>query len=702
MAAMCLDVELMVWDVKETGRGSKHAIGFGSAEKTGTPEGLKFKRRRGRLQLSFLLSPLDSHKMALPSAAARRLACGNCRQWMLRSFISSLGASPVHQTPPSKRAIGYANVRRNEARERVQKDEKEDFALNDINGEYENQREKTQEVAEDVEDEDERTDVLRRQQQTAEAELDPEIASPPNTNEHVPWYLQVQSPIDTKENAVSERQKIPDLPECSPPILEPLMKRVSVELGMDDLSLLDLRAIDPPPALGANLLMLVGTARSEKHLHFSADKLCRWLRTEYRLTPIADGLLGRQELKLKMRRRAKKSRLLSAVGAKSTADTELEEGIRTGWICVNLGKVEGGELPKTKEQTERESKIVGFGTGLSGSHIVVQLLTEEKRGEMDLEKLWSTILRQSQREADALQEQEPGQAANGASSLERASDRLQPAGGSTYNPMVAPATQHQHARAYHTSARRLQAFSIASQPVSGDSSAEVPGTTDPDGMADVEGSTSEVNDHVQAQESSYITALVNLLNGIEPMTSDYRDKLDAALDFMEDMESRGYNALRPEVLEALHQALMGPPTDLSDTTLQSVIPALGVAKLKRHMASGNINKFWRAWASFPRHLLPRTPGMYALLFDAIASGKITTDYPTSRHVISTNIIDMEAEQPPLVIDEENVELAVSLFKAMRFADPDNELKDWNDMRQHCEAVLRATLEKRPNESGSAV
>ena len=638
--------------------------------------------------------------MALPSAAARRLACGNCRQWMLRSFISSLGASPVHQTPPSKRAIGYANVRRNEARERVQKDEKDEFALNDINGEYENQREKTQEVAEDIEDEDERTDALRRQQQTAEAELDPEIANPPNSSEHVPWYLQVQSPIETKENAVSERQKIPDLPECSPPILEALMKRVSVELGMDDLSLLDLRAIDPPPALGANLLMLVGTARSEKHLHFSADKLCRWLRTEYHLTPIADGLLGRQELKLKMRRRAKKSRLLSAVGAKSTADTELEEGIRTGWICVNVGKVEGGELPKTEEQVDRESKIVGFGTGLSGSHIVVQLLTEEKRGEMDLEKLWSTILRQSQREADTLQEQESEQAENGSGSLARASDRLQLSGGSTYNPMATPAPQHQHARAYHTSARRLQAFSIASQPVSGDSSAEVLGSTDPDGMADVEGATSKVD--VKALESSYITALVNLLNGIEPMTSEHRDKLDAALDFMEDMESRGYNALRPEVLEALHQALIGPPTDLSDTTLQSVVPVLGLARLKRHLVSGNIDKFWRAWTSFPRQLLPRSPGMYALLFDAIAAGKITTDHPNSRHVISTHMIDMEAEQPPLVINEENVELAVSLFKAMRFADPDHELKDWNGMRERCEVVLRATLEKRPNESGSAM
>ncbi|EME78668.1 uncharacterized protein MYCFIDRAFT_144859 [Pseudocercospora fijiensis CIRAD86] len=235
---------------------------------------------------------------------------------------------------------------------------------------------------------------------------------------YVPWYLQVEPPIAQQEGNPLDRQKIPDIPDHSPELLDPLLQRVSVELGMDDLALLDLRELDPPPALGANLFMIVGTARSEKHLHVSADKLCRWLRSEYYLTPTADGLLGRQELKVKMRRRAKKSKLLSAVGAKSTASTELDDGIRTGWVCVNVGRVEGGELPKSEGDVEaEEEEIIGFGTRASGSHIVVQLMTEEKRAEIDLEKLWSDLLWRSKKTKEVqLKMAEEEQAAEMASS----------------------------------------------------------------------------------------------------------------------------------------------------------------------------------------------------------------------------------------------------------------------------------------------
>jgi hypothetical protein len=154
--------------------------------------------------------------------------------------------------------------------------------------------------------------------------------------------------------------------------------------------------MDPPPALGANLLMIIGTTRSEKHLHVSADRLCRWLRTEHGLSPYADGLLGRNELKLKMRRLTKKKKLLSAVGANTyDDDADLDDGIRTGWVCVNIGTVEGGELPKTPEQIEREANIVGFNTSVAGSKIVVQMMTEERREALNLEKLWTGILRRN-------------------------------------------------------------------------------------------------------------------------------------------------------------------------------------------------------------------------------------------------------------------------------------------------------------------
>ena len=108
----------------------------------------------------------------------------------------------------------------------------------------------------------------------------------PAQDEATPWYLESQDAEPTP-HPFAERQRLPDLPLNPPPILQQLLKHISVDLGLDYLNLIDLRLMDPPPALGANLIMLFGTARSEKHLNVSADRLCRWLRTNYKLSPHA-------------------------------------------------------------------------------------------------------------------------------------------------------------------------------------------------------------------------------------------------------------------------------------------------------------------------------------------------------------------------------------------------------------------------------
>ncbi|OBT86554.1 hypothetical protein VE02_04314 [Pseudogymnoascus sp. 03VT05] len=201
-----------------------------------------------------------------------------------------------------------------------------------------------------------------------------------------PWYLQVDTPT-THIPTLSERQKIPELPSSPPAILQPLLERISVDLGLDDLSLLDLRKLDPPPALGANLIMIIGTARSEKHLHVSADRLCRWLRTEYKLRPDADGLLGRNELKLRLKRKAKKAKLTGM-----PHEDDADDGVRTGWVCVNVGTVESAKGAES-EVTQLDTGFVGFGRQTDGTKIVVQMLVEEKRAELDLERLWGGIAR---------------------------------------------------------------------------------------------------------------------------------------------------------------------------------------------------------------------------------------------------------------------------------------------------------------------
>ncbi|KAK1812376.1 ATPase synthesis protein 25 mitochondrial [Friedmanniomyces endolithicus] len=318
--------------------------------------------------------------MAFPSTILKPLICNNCRQWALRTFIASIGGPSLqYRTHIQRRAMSRTAFRPNEARERIQQDE---HALNDSNDDN-----GTPQTA---------LDSLRATSQA-------QFKAPPATNEQptTPWYLQpAHQPSKPQQHQAAEgesplaaRQRLPDLPPHPPPLLDPLIRNISIEQGMDDLTLLDLRAIDPPPALGANLIMLLGTARSEKHLHVSADRLCRFLRTQYKINPIADGLLGRNELKLKLRRRAKRTRLMSGGVGAGTADTDLEEGIRTGWVCVNLGRVEGGELPEHRVDRERRQReIVGFGAQETGCSVVVQLMTEEKRGEVDLERLWMGML----------------------------------------------------------------------------------------------------------------------------------------------------------------------------------------------------------------------------------------------------------------------------------------------------------------------
>ena len=234
---------------------------------------------------------------------------------------------------------------------------------------------------------------------TQEEASEPEI----QTSSTIPWYLQVDAPVPpAPSNPLLERQIIPTVPQEAPPILSPILTYLSDTAGLDNLLLLDLRHLDPPPALGANLIMLIGTARSVKHLNVSADRFCRWCRRNYKLRSYADGLLGRNELKLKLRRKARRQKLAQSVG--NTLEQHRDDGITTGWVCVNVGAVDEAVLQEAapdgiqdetesldSEEEEYENPdegYVGFGSRSTAPRIVVQMLTEEKRLEMDLEGLW--------------------------------------------------------------------------------------------------------------------------------------------------------------------------------------------------------------------------------------------------------------------------------------------------------------------------
>ncbi|KAK2745400.1 ATPase synthesis protein 25 mitochondrial [Myotisia sp. PD_48] len=210
-----------------------------------------------------------------------------------------------------------------------------------------------------------------------------EASKPP----HVPWYLQDESqkPIP---HPLGKEQLIPPLPENPPPVLEPLLQYISVDAGLEDLTLLDLRKLDPPPALGANLIMIIGTARSLKHLNVAGDRLSRWLRQVHNLRPTADGLLTRNELRVKLRRRARKAKLSTGHAIANPRD----DGITTGWICVNIGNVPNGTLELKEHNSNQVEGFAGFGDSGDKARIVVQILSEEKRAELNLERLWGSLL----------------------------------------------------------------------------------------------------------------------------------------------------------------------------------------------------------------------------------------------------------------------------------------------------------------------
>ena len=123
--------------------------------------------------------------------------------------------------------------------------------------------------------------------------------------------------------------------------------------------------------------------------------MCRWLRREYKLAAHADGLLGRNELKLKLKRKAGKAKMMTAAGGQPATDAD--DGVSTGWICINVGNVAGGE-----QEPEHDPSFIGFGPRTSGTKLVVQLMTEEKRGEIDLEGLWRGVMDKSSRRAERI------------------------------------------------------------------------------------------------------------------------------------------------------------------------------------------------------------------------------------------------------------------------------------------------------------
>lgn len=303
---------------------------------------------------------------SVPALRASAVGCSACRQSVLRLFVSPHAPAIGRTLSVRRPLIGSSShlLPRPFSRGRCSFYSTQS-SLNHNNEEAEDP---------DEWDETDLKEVLAEDGSEAKENLD---------SEEAPWYLQEEPP--RHPTLVPELQPLPEIPQNTPAILGDLVKCLAEDMGLDDLNLMDLRSLDPPAALGPSLIMLFGTARSERHLHISAGRLKSWLRKKG-FNAHSDGLIGRKDFKIALRRRQRKAKLLG------TTPSPAESGLTTRWICMNLGTIEYQSTEEMPFESDNGT-MTGFGVRQTGgTTIVVQMFTESKRQEMELELLWSRIL----------------------------------------------------------------------------------------------------------------------------------------------------------------------------------------------------------------------------------------------------------------------------------------------------------------------
>ncbi|KAF7554545.1 hypothetical protein G7Z17_g2829 [Cylindrodendrum hubeiense] len=298
--------------------------------------------------------------LARPVAAA--LACRQCQSAILRAVVSRPASSGFRRLPLRQTSKLPILTQRFFSQERdTETAEKKESEL-------------------DIESE-----LILESEDAPESKDTPEPTGP--TKPNAPWFLDIDPPRHPPSQHAVDLPKIPD---DAPAVVEPMLKYIFEDMGLDDISLLDLRSLDPPAALGPNLIMLFGTTRSERHLHISSGRFIRWLRRNHKIDARADGLIGPGELRTKLRRLRKKAKLM---GTNTAIIPGGDNGISTGWVCVNFST--NSEDANEVESFDESGRFSGFGASPTGTTVVIQCMTEARRNDLNLEGLWKGILKRS-------------------------------------------------------------------------------------------------------------------------------------------------------------------------------------------------------------------------------------------------------------------------------------------------------------------
>lgn len=475
-----------------------------------------------------------------------------------------------------------------------------------------------------------------------------------------PWFLDVEPPKHPPSQHIAQ---LPKAPEDAPGILDPIIQYIYEDMGLDEISLLDLRDLDPPVSLGPNLIMLFASARGERHLHISSGRFVRWLRKNHKVNAGADGLIGPGELRKKLRRLRKKAKLL---GSNTAMVPEGDHGISTGWVCVHFDLKTSGSGEGAK--VDDSGQISGFGSSGIGTTVVIQCMTESRRSELDLESFWKETLQDHLEQAARLREGDKS-GLNKALS-EKAQINLSPA-----DAQWAAMKRASQRKYFSTSARQQQ--HVSNQPSSSTADDSMPPSalnTSPPPPLPTDQYEIPWTFEAYRQEALDIRlkgrdltqeSLPIMLDCLLRTPSDIKqngiERLVIINKLLQTAEERGLDIRCRSVLVALIESTLycddyGPELRRAQRNLEYLLKLVHVAPkwqetvrlMAAYASREEWDKVWYAFREPARYALPREPQIYIMAFN-IAAG--TNDEKMCRDVLRWVYTDMLNEVPPIKIDK---------------------------------------------------
>lgn len=195
-----------------------------------------------------------------------------------------------------------------------------------------------------------------------------------SSSSSVPWYLR-DTNEDLDQQNPSLKEPIPELPSNPSDSLGPLVEFLVRDLGLVDVSFLDLRDREPVTIFGPDAIMVVATGKNDRHIGKATQELLTWIKHNYGIVPYKEGVHTAGFIKVQKRRQKKKSKKLALA---DDSYESLESRFTSNWVTMD---------------TKLDS-------------LIVHLFTEDKRKQIDLEYVWAKNKRELREQRRKLQEEQ--------------------------------------------------------------------------------------------------------------------------------------------------------------------------------------------------------------------------------------------------------------------------------------------------------